>query len=582
MNHVRSEVRPYPPAVTQDHSSSGEDLPRWVPTVVIGGLLVAALGVTVAGGAFGLARNDDWSYADLLWRWHDTGDLRLGGWESMTLLGQLLLAWPLAAAFPRNVASLQLFTLAMASIGAGASYGALRRFLTPARALLGAAVALMSPLFAPLALSFMTDVPAFAVQSVCAWLGAVSLTTASPRNVRWFGLAVAVGLFGVTIREYAVVAPVAVLVVFGLQAWGRRERRAKIASAIAVFASAAFVAGFVAWRRSWARSLSLQPTMPESITDALGAFGRSALFTLCTLAFLVLPVFLFVPVRTLVRRLTAARWALVVVVSAVVVLVIGAIATWEWSPPLLGPYLDQRGALGNDILPGNRELIAPAVLFRLGLIVTLVATILLAGVVVLEGAELVRRGRDWRSRCATLDARALAWALVVATAASLTAAGVAGLPIFDRYVLPAVPFAAGVVLAWRPSRTTITARTRANTWRWVGVAAFLAVGLVFATDSARFDATRWRAGERAVALGYPADRVDAGFEWRNVHRPPGETPTSPAQPDPDACVRIAAPGVDLGPNSGVLFTTWYWHGLGGNEALTAWAVPGKDCPPVPL
>jgi len=580
MNHVRTEARSYPPAVSQDRTSPDESLPRWLPVVVIGGLVLVALAVTVLGGAFGLARNDDWSYADLLWRWQDTGDLRLGGWESMTLLGQLLLAWPVAAAFPRNVASLQLFTLGMATIGAAAAYGALRRFLTPARALLGASVALMSPLFAPLALSFMTDVPAFAVQSVCVWLGAVALTTPPPRNARWFAPAMAVGLFGVTVREYAVVAPLAVLVVFGLQAWGRRDRRAQILSAVATILTVVFVAGFVAWRRSWARSLSLQPTMPESITDALSSFGRSALFTACTVAFLVLPVFLFVPVRALLRRLTAPRWGLVVVVSAVVVLVIGAIATWEWSPPLLGPYLDQHGALGNDILPGDRAFIAPAAFFRLALIATLVGTILLIGVLALDGADLVRRGRDWRARCAALDARTLAWMLVVGTVLSLTAAGVAGLPIFDRYVMPAVPFAAGALLAWQPRRQKITAPTAANAWRWAGVAAFLVVGLVFATDSARFDATRWQAGERAVELGYPADRVDAGFEWRNVHRPAGETPTSPSQPDPNACVRLAAPGADLGPESVALFTVDYWHGLAGRESLTAWAVPGTDCPQV--
>jgi len=264
-----------------------------------------------------------------------------------------------------------------------------------------------------------------------------------------------------------------------------------------------------------------------------------------------------------------------------VVLVMGAIATWEWSPPLLGPYLDQRGALGNDILPGDRALLLPSALFRVALVATLAATILLVGVLLLEAGEVVRRADGWRSRAATLDARSLAWTLVVATVASLTAAGVVGLPIFDRYVLPAVPFAAGILLAWRPSRGSIIERTAANAWRWAGVVAFVVIGLVFAFDSARFDAARWEAGDRAVELGYPADRIDAGFEWRNVHRAPGDTPTSPSQPDPDACVRVAAPGADVGADAVGLFTVRYWHGYSGDEALTAWALPGTDCPPVP-
>ncbi len=32
-----------------------------------------------------------------------------------------------------------------------------------------------------------------------------------------------------------------------------------------------------------------------------------------------------------------------------------------------------------------------------------------------------------------------------------------------------------------------------------------------------YDIARWRAGERAVAAGFPASRVDAGFEWVGMH-----------------------------------------------------------------
>ncbi len=397
---------------------------------------------------------------------------------------------------------------------------------------------MMSPLWAPLSLSFMTDVPAFAVQSVCIWLGARSLSAGHRTRLRWFAGSVVVGLFGVTIREYAVVAPAAVLAVFALTSWGRRDRRSLTVSWIVGATSAVVLALFIAWRRSWAASLSLQPSVPASIGDGASSFARSALFTVVTLAFLVLPAFAFVPMRRLVRVMTAARWALVAVVSAGIILVIGTITTWEWSPPLLGPYLDQRGALGNDILPGDRALLVPGLLLRVVLVVTLGAAILLVGLLVIEAADVVRRAPTWRERCAGFDAGTLAWFVVVLTVLSLTAAGALDLPIFDRYVLPAVPFAAGLVLAWKPAGVPLTARTSRNAVRWAAVVLFLFAGILWAADSGRFDAARWAAGERAVALGYPADRVDAGFEWRNVHRPAGESPMSPSQRDLDACVRL--------------------------------------------
>jgi hypothetical protein len=52
----------------------------------------------------------------------------------------------------------------------------------------------------------------------------------------------------------------------------------------------------------------------------------------------------------------------------------------------------------------------------------------------------------------------------------------------------------------------------------VALVALAAVGFAFATDSASFDGARWRAADAAVAQGWPASRVNGGFEWRNYHR----------------------------------------------------------------
>jgi hypothetical protein len=555
---------------------------RIAPVLILGGLALLPLVVAGSTGAWGLPRNDDWSYSDLLWRWAENGDLRLGGWESMTLVGQLVAAWPIAKLAPRDAASLQVFTAVVGFVGALAAYGTLRRFLDVGNALLATAVTLVSPLYAPLAASFMTDVPAFATQAICAWLGSGSLAASGRRRLVLLVAALAVGAFGVTVREYAVVAPAAVLIVCTLAAWGRRDRGLLTASLVSGAVAVAFTVAFVAWRRSWADSLSLEPSAPSGLGDAASSFGRSILFTVVTLAFLVLPIFAFVPIRTLIRAITSRRSTFVMVVAAAIVLFIGAVTTWDWSPPLLGPYLDQRGALGNDILPGDRHLILPAWLFDVLLLATLAAAILLVGILVLRAADVISRASTWRRRCASFDASTLAWVLVILTVVSLTAAGTAELPLFDRYVLPAVPFAGGLVLAFRSEPSTVfTTPTSVNGLRWLAVAAFALLGLIWSVDSAAFDDARWEAGERVVDLGYPADRVDAGFEWRNWHRLTGQSPTSPSQTDADACVVLAAPGADLGPHAVAVLDVGYWHGLAGRENLTAWATNRSDCPPAP-
>src|SRR5690606_32572100 len=132
--------------------------------------------------------------------------------------------------------------------------------------------------------------------------------------------------------------------------------------------------------------------------------------------------------------------------------------------------------------------------------VTVLAAVALVALLVLTAAQF-GPGGSWRARCASLEAHALVWVFVVLTIGSLTAAGFADLPIFDRYVLPAVPFAAGLVLAWRPRAAPVTSLASAGPLQWVAVAVFAALGLVWSIDAARFDATRWHAGEHAVQLG---------------------------------------------------------------------------------
>ena len=60
--------------------------------------LVLPLVIARHYGALGAARGDDWSYLVTLFRWVDTGRLEFNNWVSMSLLGQLLLAAPVAAA----------------------------------------------------------------------------------------------------------------------------------------------------------------------------------------------------------------------------------------------------------------------------------------------------------------------------------------------------------------------------------------------------------------------------------------------------------------------------------------------------
>ena len=77
-----------------------------------------------------------------------------------------------------------------------------------------------------------------------------------------------------------------------------------------------------------------------------------------------------------------------------------------------------------------------------------------------------------------------------------------------------VPVAAILLLAGPPSASRL-GRSRALShaaFAWLAVSAF-----VIAANSFAYDAARYRAGEAAVAMGYDARTVDAGYDWVGYH-----------------------------------------------------------------
>jgi len=86
--------------------------------------------------------------------------------------------------------------------------------------------------------------------------------------------------------------------------------------------------------------------------------------------------------------------------------------------------------------------------------------------------------------------------------------------VYDRYLYPLVPFAA-ILLLRGPDQIFRFSRSRAfadGAYAWLAISAF-----IIAANSFAYDAARWREGEAAVAIGYDATTVDAGYEWVGYH-----------------------------------------------------------------
>ena len=105
---------------------------------------------------------------------------------------------------------------------------------------------------------------------------------------------------------------------------------------------------------------------------------------------------------------------------------------------------------------------------------------------------------------------------LAAYAAELVAFGSIGLVLLIATCSRMVPVAA--ILAVARHGPADPAFGRSHAFVHAALAWLATSALIIAANSFAYDAARWRAGEAAVAMGYDARTVDAGYEWVGVSR----------------------------------------------------------------
>jgi hypothetical protein len=501
-----------------------------VGAIVVLGLVIPIL-IAAHYHAFGVPRSDDWSYLVSEFRWVDDGRLSFNHWVSMSLVGQLVLGAPIAKLAPRDIGALQVLTATLGLVGLLAVWlGARTAGIARGRAVLLALTIAVGPLWGPLVVSFMTDVPAFAASAVALALALFGLTRAPVRFAYLWG-AVAMAVFACTIRQYSVVTLVAVLVAAWCAAGAdRRARRSVVGSGLLAFA---LVVGFLVWWRTVPDGRSLSPSFPDvhavsvTVSKVAGFMRLSAL--------LLLPI--LVAARPGARLRAAWRDA-----PALTVLVAGgtaallAITTLRAAADIfVGNYVVHDGALSDIVIRGPRPDVLPGPVWALVVAAASVAGVALAVIAAHAGLRALR----WlavRPRPAPDPVTVLLGVSVVGYLGGYLLAMMTGIQVYDRYILPVLP-AAGILLLRAPlpaaeavgdGRGPTEPARGPGTAAWLALVALAVLGFAFATDSASFDGARWRAAEAAVDRGWPVRVVAGGFEWRAFRRgdryPPATRP----------------------------------------------------------
>jgi hypothetical protein len=515
--------------------------------LAIGTLLVvvaAVLPLVIAqrAGVLSLPRSDDWSYLKTLFAWDRGGQLDFNHWVSMTLIGQLALALPVVKVWGASVTAVR---VAVAVLGAIALLLVLvlgRQLGLPRgpTALVAFSVAL-GPMWGPLAATFMTEVPTLALHALTLVLAARALRGRAVSS-GWLAAAIVAAFWAAAIRQYSLVLGGAVLLVAWLVARGRGDARAARHVIVigVVFAVACVV--LLAWWQGVPDRLELSPKVPGgtalkyTITGLVGYVRATAL--------LLLPVVLYARPVAVVRRAWRLDRRLAMVVGGGTIGLMLLASRFSVKSPFVGNYLDEHGALGNDIIDGNRPGVMPHALFVVIVFIASAAAVVL--MLMLVPALVALRDR-WRTRRFDVADPALALVAIAVTAFALVyeLAILVELPLFDRYVLPVLPFVGLLVVRGAPSgevRRALGPVAPRGVWV-AGVAVALALlaglGIVYAQESASFDAARWQAARAAVSRGYAATDIDAGYEWAGWVRGIAP-PYKPAVPDHDELLRLRA------------------------------------------
>jgi len=481
------------------------------PHPIRNGLLCALLSAAAMWASFPVAETgfiDDWSYIKTAQVFAHTGHFVYNGW------GGAILGWQVVwgalfiklFGFSFTVVRLSMLPVAMASVFL--VYVILVRFeINERNAVFGTLTLGLSPLFLPLAASYMSDVPGLFVVLLCLYLcqRAVSADSANA-TIAWLCLAAATNVVGGTVRQ---IAWLGALVMIPSAGWLLRRRRGVLLSSALLWAAS--VAAIFLCTRWFAR----QPySLPESVIKNIGAYPLAATVivvieltgSLLCLPLTVYPVLVaWLPRMRLLSSAALLRIALITLLSG--------LFEWlfNWTIPWLAPVLhtefavEKTGQLhwpGLLLLRCGRGIISLLVIATALIFLEQIRTVLWPQIKSQKKKHRTIPTGPWRDILWLLGPFTLSYFLLLISHAYY-------FMISDRYLLPILPIA--VLCLLKLHQQWIAKTLPVISFIVLAVFALLAI-------AGTHDWFAWyRAGVTAAneirATGVPRTEIQGGFEY---------------------------------------------------------------------
>lgn len=479
-------------------------------------VVLVAAAMVLAWPFANIGYTDDVAYAHLAQTLERTGHLVYNGWESAFLISQACWGALLIRLFGFSFVCLRLSTVPFALGAVALCYRLVRRAgLEPGKALFVTLLFGLCPLYLPVAVSFMTDVPAifFMFASFYSFARAEELA-GDAKSYAWMALGAAMGFIGGTGRQVVWLLP---LIVLPYMAWVRREQRVFRISAEAAWVIT--LAG-VNLTTSWFNRQLYTVFQPSVYTELKIILKHPFASVNITARLLMMLVLLMLPAAVpLIIRSSAETWrgsrGRKAMVATLFLIVLAAIAIHPSlaSLPWVAPTLNWQGINGDAPLPDR-----PIVLIRP--IRAVVAISVYFAVCILAGEvwNVRRLARGiWLSLVEPSSKKfvLVSMSIVMVIYLALVVVRASEFDIADRYLLPVIPWAATVLLLWFEQDNLDAAGMlrRATPVAWTLLAILALYGIANTQDYWALAEARVMAARRLEAAGVSRNAIDAGFEY---------------------------------------------------------------------
>jgi hypothetical protein len=463
--------------------------------------------LALGSGALTIPHNDDFDYRRVALGLFESGEVTLTGWSQMSLIGQLYFVQPFLWISGGDPWSFAAATAVLAVAGIGAAYFLVRRIRSRPVATFSVLSLVFFPGFLVNTTSFMTDVPALAGEMVCLALGAMALDRQGVPRMRWLVGSLVVGCFAFSIREFALAAPVAVLVCVWASESGNRRPYLLVGIGVLIACAAVHV---VTANLPGQRASSFELTFLNFVHVRYAA---------AILGLVLSPALILAVTRW---------WRSWRVVDAAIGCLVGIVlfrdeiqqtlATGTIPGVLIGNLLEPLGAPGG-VAVGYRPILLGSPIWDVLNAIGLIAVIAGFGVVSSSIGRRLRSGDPIVARPAWIwvgSPEGLLAVFALLFGAGTVLVGMAA-PIYDRYLWPlsipltclllrSVPRAPWPAMQTAPRRTAIAGAGLLTT-------TLALTSMAILLNSFAFDAAGWRMGEEAVRRGFAAGTVDAGMVW---------------------------------------------------------------------